>query len=153
MRLAERLASIKPSATLTINAKAQELRAQGRQIISLAVGEPDFAPPPHVREAAKAAVDSSSRYTAVPGLPEVRDAVAGYYGRFYGVTAPREAVIVTNGGKHALYNLFQALLNPGDEVLLPAPYWVSYPDMVAMAEAAVRVVPASRRGRLPGHGG
>ncbi len=143
MRLAERLASIKPSATLTINAKAQELRAQGRQIISLAVGEPDFAPPPHVREAAKAAVDSSSRYTAVPGLPEVRDAVAGYYGRFYGVTAPREAVIVTNGGKHALYNLFQALLNPGDEVLLPAPYWVSYPDMVAMAEAAVRVVPAS----------
>lgn len=143
MRLAGRLASIKPSATLTINAKAQELKSQGRQIISLAVGEPDFAPPPHVRDAARAAVDTSSHYTAVPGLPEVRDAVAGYYKRFYGVGAPREAVIVTNGGKHALYNLFMALLDPGDEVLLPAPYWVSYPDMVALAGAMVRPVPTS----------
>ncbi len=144
MRLAERLSRIQPSATLAINAKTQELRAAGRQVVSLAVGEPDFPTPEHIREAAKTAIDQNfTRYTAVPGIPELREQAAGYYKRFYGVTAPKEAIIVCNGGKQALYNLFLALLGPGDEVLLPAPYWVSYPDMVALADASCIAVPTS----------
>jgi len=134
MRISLRLSRIQPSATLAMNAKAQELKAQGKAVISLAVGEPDFPTPDHVKDAAKAALDANfTRYTPVPGIPELRDAVAGYFGRFYGVTPPREAVIVSNGGKQVLYNLFMALLNPGEEVLIPAPYWVSYPDMVLLA--------------------
>ncbi|EPR39991.1 aminotransferase class I and II [Desulfovibrio sp. X2] len=143
MRLAERLSRIKPSATLAINAKTQELRAQGRQVVSLAVGEPDFPTPEHICAAAKEAIEQGfTRYTAVPGIPELREQAARYYERFYGVSAPKEAVILSNGGKQALYNLFLALLGPGDEVLLPAPYWVSYPDMVALADAACVPVPA-----------
>jgi len=128
MRISDRLTRIKPSATLAVNAKALELKAKGVQVVSLAVGEPDFPTPKHVREAAKTAIDESfTRYTQVPGIPELRQAVCGYFARFYGVDAPMEATVVTNGGKQALYNLFQCLLNPGDEVLVPAPYWVSYP--------------------------
>ncbi len=143
MRLAERLSRIQPSATLAINAKTQELRAAGRQVVSLAVGEPDFPTPEHIREAAKLAIDQGfTRYTPVPGIPELREQTALYYKRFYGVDAPKEAVILCNGGKQALYNLFLALLGPGDEVLLPAPYWVSYPDMAALADASCVTVPA-----------
>lgn len=142
MHISRRLQQIKPSATLTINAKAQELRAQGREIISLAVGEPDFPTPEHVCQAAKEAIDQGfTRYTAVPGIPELREAVAQYFQTFYSVKAEKEAVIVSNGGKQCLYNLFQALLNPGDEVLLAAPYWVSYPDMIQLAEGSPVVVP------------
>ncbi|WP_027191022.1 pyridoxal phosphate-dependent aminotransferase [Fundidesulfovibrio putealis] len=134
MRISLKLSRIQPSATLAMNAKAQELKAQGKAVISLAVGEPDFPTPEHVKDAAKAALDANfTRYTPVPGIPDLRDAVAGYFTRFYGVTPPREAVIVSNGGKQVLYNLFMALLNPGEEVLIPAPYWVSYPDMVLLA--------------------
>jgi len=103
-------------------------------VVSLAVGEPDFPTPAHVKDAAKQALDADfTRYTPVPGIPELRDAVGGYFGRFYGVTPPRESVIVSNGGKQVLYNLFMALLNQGEQVLIPAPYWVSYPDMVLLA--------------------
>jgi aspartate aminotransferase len=142
MRLSLKLSRIKPSATLAMNAKAQELKAQGKAVISLAVGEPDFPTPGHVKDAAKAALDADfTRYTPVPGIPELRDAVGGYFGRFYGVTPPREAVIVSNGGKQSLYNLFTALLNPGEEVLIPAPYWVSYPDMTLLAGGVPVPVP------------
>ena len=135
MKLAERMSRIKPSVTLAINAKALELKAQGVAVTSLAVGEPDFATPPHICAAAKKAIDEGfTRYTAVPGIPEARKAAAGYFERIYGVAAPMESIIITNGGKQALYNLFQVLLNPGDEVIVPAPYWVSYPDLVIMAE-------------------
>lgn len=134
MRISDRLADIKPSATLAVNAKSLELKAKGVQVVSLAVGEPDFPTPAHVREAAKAAIDEGfTRYTQVPGIPELRQAVCGYFTRFYGVEPPMEATVVTNGGKQALYNLFQCLLNPGDEVLVPAPYWVSYPALVELA--------------------
>lgn len=144
MRLASRLSRIQPSATLAMNAKAQELKAQGRKIISLALGEPDFPTPEHIRRAAQEAIDAGhTRYTPVPGTPEARDAVTGYFQRFYGVEAPREAAICSNGGKQALYNLLQALLEPEDEVLIPAPYWVSYPDLVAMAEGRSVLVPAT----------
>jgi len=135
MKLAQRIIRIKPSATLTINTKAQELRAAGRQIVSLAVGEPDFRTPEHVCDAAKAAMDQGfTRYTPVPGIPELRTAVAGYFKTFYGVDAAMENVVVTNGGKQSLYNLFQVLLDPGDEVIIPAPYWVSYPALVQLAD-------------------
>ncbi|MDD2219668.1 MAG: pyridoxal phosphate-dependent aminotransferase [Desulfoplanes sp.] len=142
MHLSRRIEQIQPSATLTINALTQELRSRGKEVISLAVGQPDFPTPAHVCEAAHAAIrDGFTKYTAVPGIPELREAVAGYFARFYGVTAGSENVIVTNGGKQSLFNLFQSLLNPGDEVLLPAPYWVSYPAMIQLAEGKAVFVP------------
>lgn len=144
MRISDRLKKLKPSATLAVNAKAQELKAQGREVVSLAVGEPDFPTPDHVREAAKKAIDDGfTRYTPVPGIPDLRAAVAGYYGQFYGVCAKPENAIATCGGKQALYNLLMALLNPGDEVLIPAPYWVSYPAMVELADGVPVVVPTT----------
>jgi aspartate/methionine/tyrosine aminotransferase len=144
MRISDRLRKLKPSATLAINAKAQELRAQGREVISLAVGEPDFGTPLHVCEAAKKAIDEGfTRYTPVPGIPDLRAAVAGYYGQFYGVCAKAEHTMVSTGGKQALYNLLMALLNPGDEVLIPGPYWVSYPPMVELAAGVPVIVPTT----------
>ncbi|SDK47272.1 aspartate aminotransferase [Maridesulfovibrio ferrireducens] len=144
MKISERLMRAKPSATLAVNAKAQELRAQGKEIVSLAVGEPDFQTPQHVCDAMKKAVDEGfTRYTPVPGIPELRTAVAGYYKRFYDVTAKAENTIISNGGKHSLYNLFMALIDPGDEVLIPAPYWVSYPPMVELAEGKPVIVPTT----------
>ncbi|MGE4421852.1 MAG: pyridoxal phosphate-dependent aminotransferase [Pseudodesulfovibrio sp.] len=144
MRISERLARIKPSATLAVNTKAQELQAQGREIVSLAVGQPDFCTPVNVCEAAKQALDDGfTRYTAVPGIPELREAVAGYYDRFYGAKAGAANAIVCNGGKQVLYNLLMALVNPGDEVLIPAPYWVSYPAMVQLADGVSVFVPTT----------
>lgn len=144
MRISDRLKKLKPSATLAVNAKAQELKAQGREVVSLAVGEPDFGTPDHVREAAKKAIDEGfTRYTPVPGIPDLRTAIAGYYGQFYGVCAKAENTIASTGGKQALYNLLMALLNPGDEVLIPAPYWVSYPAMVELADGVPVIVPTS----------
>jgi aspartate aminotransferase len=142
MRISDRLRKLKPSATLAVNTKAQELKAQGREVVSLAVGEPDFGTPEHVRQAAKKAIDDGfTRYTPVPGIPDLRNAIAGYYGQFYGVCAKAENTIATGGGKQALYNLLMALLNPGDEVLIPAPYWVSYPAMVELADGVPVIVP------------
>ena len=144
MRISDRLSRIKPSATLAVNTKAQELRAQGREIISLAVGQPDFNTPKHVCDAAKAALDEGfTRYTPVPGIPELREAVAGYYTKFYGAVALGDNAIVGNGGKQVLFNLLQALVNPGDEVLIPGPYWVSYPAMVQLAEGVSVIVPTT----------
>lgn len=144
MRIADRIQKLKPSATLSVNAKALELKSKGREIISLSVGEPDFPTPPHVVEAAaKAMASGIVRYTQVPGIPELREAAAGYFSKAYGVSAGLENIIVSNGGKQSLYNLFQCLLNPGDEVLIPSPYWVSYPDMMELAEGVPVFVPSS----------
>ncbi len=146
MRIAQRMSQIKPSATLAMNARTLELRAQGVAVTSLAVGEPDFPTPKHIQEAAHRAIDEGfTRYTAVPGIPELRSAVTEYYQRCYGVRPAPEAVIVANGGKQVLYNLFLALLNPGDEVLIPAPYWVSYPDMVRLVDGIPVFVSAPAR--------
>ena len=142
MHLSRRIEQIQPSATLTINALTQELRAQGREVISLAVGQPDFPTPAHVCDAAHDAIrEGFTKYTAVPGIVELREAVAGYFRRFYNVQAGSHNVIVSNGGKQSLFNLFQTLLDPGDEVLLPAPYWVSYPAMIQLAEGEAVFVP------------
>lgn len=134
MELSHRVQRIQPSATLTINAKAAEMKSRGLDVISLAAGEPDFCPPDHVTTRAIQAVKNGhTRYTPVPGTMQLRRAVADYFAHFYGVQPDPETVLVGNGGKQCLYNLCQALIDPGDEVLIPAPYWVSYPEMVRLA--------------------
>lgn len=134
MQISDRIKSIKPSLTLAMNAKALELKEQGVMVTSLAVGEPDFPTPKHICEAAKAAIDSNfCRYTAVPGIRELRKAVCGYYSNQYDLTIRPENVIISNGGKQALYNYIMCTVNPGDEVIIPAPYWVSYPAIVELA--------------------
>ncbi len=144
MQLSSRMSKIKPSATLAVNAKALELKAKGVKVISLSVGEPDFPTPKHICDAAIAAVnDGFTRYTAVPGMPELRKAVSKYFARNNGIEPPVESIIVTNGGKQALFNIFMAILNDGDEVLVPAPYWVSYPDMVLLAGGVPVAVPCA----------
>ncbi|MDR2076170.1 MAG: pyridoxal phosphate-dependent aminotransferase [Desulfovibrio sp.] len=144
MNIADRVARLKPSATLSVSARAQELKAQGKDILSLSVGEPDFPTPEHICAAAREAIDAGfTRYTPVPGLPELRAAAAGYFARFYSVRAAAENILISSGAKHSLYTLFQSLLNPGDHVLIPAPYWVSYPPMVELAGAKPVTIPTS----------
>ncbi len=142
MKFSSKMEKIKPSATLTINAKAAELKAQGKEVISLAAGQPDFSPPQSVIEGAKKAIEEgATRYTPVAGIPELLEAIGSYYKRFYNVEVTTDMVVTTNGGKQGLYNIFQALLDPKDEVLIPAPYWVSYPDMVYLSYGEPIIVP------------
>ena len=136
MQISNRLAQIKPSLTLAMNAKALELKEQGVMVTSLAIGQPDFPTPRHICEAAKAAIDANfCRYTAVPGIMELRRAVVDYFRNQSDLEAYVSNVLVSACGKHALYNYFITVLNPGDEVIIPAPYWVSYPDMVRLVDA------------------
>ncbi len=132
--LSDALARIKPSPTIAITARARELKAEGRDIISLSAGEPDFDTPRNVREAAKAAIDrGETRYTSPEGIPELRRAIVAKFARENRLDYRPEQVMVSTGGKQVLFNALLATLNPGDEVVIPAPYWVSYPDMVALA--------------------
>ncbi|MEJ5299366.1 MAG: pyridoxal phosphate-dependent aminotransferase [Thermodesulforhabdaceae bacterium] len=134
MKLAKRVSEIRPSATLSINAKAQELRKKGIKVISFAVGEPDFNTPLNVKQMAiQAVVRNQSRYTPASGMEALKEAVCLWVENNYGLRYSPSNVLISCGGKHALYNVFQAILDPGDEVLIPAPYWVSYPDMVVLA--------------------
>jgi aspartate aminotransferase len=134
MKLCDKVTSIQPSPTLSVNAKAAELRAAGADIISLGVGEPDFDTPEHVRQAGIDAINQGfTRYTPVDGIPELKQAVMDKFRRDNGLEYAKEQVIVNCGGKHSGYLVMQALLNPGDEVIVPAPYWVSYPPMVTLA--------------------
>lgn len=143
MRIADRLSCIQPSLTFAVNTKALELKNKGIKVANLAVGEPNFNTPAHICAAAKAALDAGqTRYTAVGGIPELTKAVGGYYSRTYGVQVPAKNVMISNGGKHILYNVFMAILNAGDEVLVPAPYWTSYPDMLLLCGATPVAVPA-----------
>lgn len=140
--LASRVTQIAPSPTLAVNAKAKALKAAGADILNFSVGEPDFDTPEHVRAAGKKAIDDGhTRYTAVPGIPELRAAVAERFRADHGWDYSPEQVQICCGGKHGLYNVFQAVLNPGDEVLIPAPYWVSYPPMVQLAGGVPVIVP------------
>ena len=143
MNLSRRINNLAPSATLAMSARARELKAAGHDVLSLTVGEPDFPTPGYIGEAAKKAIDEHfTRYTAEPGIVELRTAVAGYFKDTYGVTAKAENITMTNGGKQGLYNVFICLLDPGDEVIIPAPYWVSYPDMVELADGKPVIVHA-----------
>jgi len=133
--LANRLSRIKPSATLAVAAKSQELKAAGRDVIGLGAGEPDFDTPDFVKQAAKDAMDAGqTKYTNVDGTPELKDAIIAKFKRDNGLDYSREQISVGTGGKQVLYNAMMATLNAGDEVIIPAPYWVSYPDMVLLAE-------------------
>ena len=132
--LSDRLARVKPSPTIAMTTRAAELRAAGRDIIGLSAGEPDFDTPEHIREAAKSAIDQGhTRYTAVDGTPALKHAIAAKFARENGLDYTPSQVTVGSGGKHILYNALVATLNEGDEVIIPAPYWVSYPDMVLLA--------------------
>ena len=142
INLAERVKQIKPSPTLAVNAKAKALKAAGADILNFSVGEPDFDTPNHVRDAGKAAIDAGfTRYTAVPGIPELRGAIAKRFSDDRGWQYTPEQIQVSCGGKHGLYNMAQALFGPGDEVLVLAPYWVSYPDIIRLAGATPVIVP------------
>jgi len=133
--VSKRIGAIAESATLKVDAKAKALKAEGRPIISYGAGEPDFATPEVIVEAAVAAVldPKNHRYTPAAGLPELREAIAQKTKRDSGVTVSASQVIVTNGGKQAVYQAFQALLDEGDEVLVPSPYWTTYPEVIALA--------------------
>jgi aspartate aminotransferase len=142
--LSARAKALKPSLTLAIAAKAKQLQAAGKDICSLSAGEPNFDTPAFIREAATRALeDGATRYGPAAGEPQLRAAIAAKLARANGMAVSAEQVLVTNGGKQALYNLFQVLLDPGDEVILPAPYWLSYPEMAQLAGASVQVVPSA----------
>lgn len=142
MKLASRLQAIKPSATLALNAKAKALAAQGIDVVGFAAGEPDFDTPDFIKEAAIAALRAGfTKYTATGGIPELRAAIAAKLERENQLKFTPEQVLVSCGAKHSLYNLFQALLSEGDEVIIFAPYWVSYPDMVLLAGGTPVIVP------------
>ena len=136
MNLSEKIQRLEPSVTLAAAAKAKALKAQGRDILSLTVGEPDFATPENIQEAAIKAIKNgkASYYTPSAGIPELRQAVVAYLKQNYGVDYAPSQTIVTDGAKFALYELFQTILNPADEVIIPVPYWVSYGEQVKLAE-------------------
>jgi aspartate aminotransferase len=142
MQLARRIRQIPPSATLALNAKANQLKAQGVDIVNFGVGEPDFDTPDNIREAAIRAIrEGFTRYTPVGGTPELKEAIAHRFQADYGLSYKPSEILVSCGGKHSLYNLFQVLFDVGDEVIIPAPYWVSYVPMAMLAEAKPVVVP------------
>ncbi|HVT35777.1 MAG TPA: pyridoxal phosphate-dependent aminotransferase [Nevskiaceae bacterium] len=136
LTLAQRVGRIKPSPTLAVTAKAGELKAQGKDVLSLGAGEPDFDTPAHIKAAAQKAMDSGfTKYTPVGGTPGLKKAIIDKMKRDNGLDYKPNQVLVSCGGKQSCYNLCQALLNATDEVIVPAPYWVSYPDMVLLADA------------------
>jgi aspartate aminotransferase len=160
LRLAGRMAALEPSATRAMAARAAALAAAGADVIDLSVGEPDFPTPDHVCRAAEAAIRAGrTKYTPAAGIPDLRKAVAADYSRRSGLTVTPAQVIVSSGAKHALHNAFTALVNPGDEVIVPAPYWVSYAELVKLAggrpvlvetriEDDFKLSPAALRGAL-----
>lgn len=134
--LADSLARIKPSATIAVTNKARELKAAGRDVIGLGAGEPDFDTPENIKEAGIRAIrEGKTKYTAVDGIPELKAAIAAKFKRENNLTYAPNQITVGTGGKQVLYNALMATLNPGDEVIIPAPYWVSYPEIVALAGA------------------
>lgn len=146
--LAQRVKKIKASPTLAVAAKAAQMSAQGLDVISLATGEPDFDTPIHIKKAAIAAIDAGfTKYTAVDGIPELKEAIVNKFKKDNGLNYALNQILVSVGGKQSCYNLCQAFINPGDEVIIPAPYWVSYPDMVLLAEGVpviIATTPAQR---------
>ncbi len=143
IRLSERVQNIQPSPTLAITAKAKELRAAGKDIIGLGAGEPDFDTPEHIKDAAIGAINNGfTKYTAVDGTPELKQAIITKFKRDNGFDYAPDQVLVSCGGKQSFFNLTQAMVNPGDEVIIPAPYWVSYPDMVVLAGGTPVIIEA-----------
>lgn len=142
--LAKRVLKVKPSPTLAVAAKAMQMRAQGLDIINLGTGEPDFDTPQHIKLAAIQAIESGyTKYTAVDGIPELKEAIITKFKEDNGLDYELNQILVSVGGKQSCYNLCQAFLNAGDEVLIPAPFWVSYPDMVILADATPVIIPTT----------
>lgn len=160
IKLSARVQAVKPSPTLAITARAAELRAAGKDVIGLGAGEPDFDTPEHIKDAARKAIaDGKTKYTAVDGTPSLKQAVIEKFARDNGLHYAMDQILVSSGGKQSFYNLAQAILDPGDEVIIPAPYWVSYPDMAILAggvpmlvhagaEQAFKITPAQLKGAM-----
>jgi aspartate aminotransferase len=143
IRLASRVGRIKPSPTLAVDARAKELKAQGKDVISLGAGEPDFDTPQHIKDAAIRAIrEGFTKYTAVDGIPSLKQAIVEKFKRENQLAFTPDQILVSVGGKQSFFNLAQALLDTGDEVIIPAPYWVSYPDMVLLADGVPVIVAA-----------
>ncbi len=141
--LSATLSRVKPSPTIAVSTRAAELKAEGKDIIGLGAGEPDFPTPANIAEAGMQAIrDGKTRYTAPDGIAELKKAICAKFERDNGLSYTPDQVSVGNGGKQILYNALMATLNPGDEVIIPAPYWVSYPDMVLLAGGEPVIVPA-----------
>lgn len=136
IELAERTKTVAPSMTLAISSQAKAMRASGADVCNFGVGEPDFNTPEHIREAAKSALDAGkTKYAPVGGLPHLRELIAEKLERENGLAYRPEQIMVSTGGKQALFNILLAILGPGDEALIPVPYWVSYPEIVRLARA------------------
>ena len=147
--LSQRVSQLKPSATLAISAKAKEMKGQGIDVVGFGAGEPDFPTPMHIREAAKQSLDRGETfYTPVGGIPALKKAIIDRFDIDYGLIYKPEEILVSCGAKHSLFNLFLALLNKGDEVLIFAPYWLSYPEMVELAEGTPVIVGAKEESRF-----
>lgn len=147
--LSERAGQIKPSATLTIAAKEKELKSKGIDVIGFSAGEPDFPTPSHIREAGLKSLERGDTfYTPVPGTLDLRKAVIHRISEDYGIEYKPEEILVSCGAKHSLYNVFQALLDPGDEVIVFSPYWVSYPEMISLCGATPVIVPSREENRF-----
>jgi len=139
--VAERTKRIKPSPTLAVTARAKELKSQGVDVVGFGAGEPDFDTPDNIKAAANAAIaEGFTKYTPAGGMDELKDAVIEKFQKDNGLTYSRKEILISCGGKHSLYNLFMAVLNPGDEIIVPAPYWVSYPDMALLSDATPVIV-------------
>ena len=143
MRISKRCQNIKGSVTLEIDAKAKEMKAQGLDVVGFGAGEPDFDTPEHIRQAAKEALDKGmTRYTPASGTMDLKKAICEKFLRDNGLHYEPSQIVVSNGAKHSLFNSFQALLDEGDEVIVPGPFWVSYPELVRMAGGVPVVVQA-----------
>lgn len=145
IKLSSRVQRVKPSPTLAVTALAAKLRSEGKDVIGLGAGEPDFDTPEHIKQAAIEAIhNGQTKYTAVDGTAELKQAIIDKFQRDNGFSYAADQVLVSCGGKQSFYNLFQAMIDPGDEVIIPAPYWVSYPDMVLLADGTPVIVEASQ---------
>ena len=143
MQLSEKASAISPSATLAIDSKFKEMKANGEDVVGFGAGEPDFDTPQHIKDAAiRAIMDNKTRYTPAAGTLELRRAVAKKFREENGLSYEPSQIVVSNGAKHSLINTFMAILNPGDEVIIPSPYWVSYPEMVKLADGVPVFLPA-----------
>ena len=141
LKLSDRMQTLSPSLTIAISTLARELKAEGKDILSFSAGEPDFGTPKRIKdEAIKAINEGFTQYTAVPGIPELLEAVATKLKRDNNLEYAPSDIIVSNGAKHSLFNLFQAVINPGDEVIIPAPYWVTYPELVKYASGTPVII-------------
>ena len=142
-------AAVQPSATLAAGAKARQMKAEGVHVFDFSLGEPDFPTPEHIcRAAHKAMLDGHTHYTPASGIPELRAAIARLYQKMHGLRYSADQVIVSNGAKHSIHNALAALVGPGDEVVIPTPYWVSYSDLVQMTGASYKLVPTNEATRF-----